>query len=96
MAYDMIDWKHDQFANSPLRGIQSGVAQYAKLQISPQQIVLGLPWYGYDFPCNSTAGFCHTLGGKQIDYSNLVDLKSAQKGDVWQFDTASASAFLST
>ena len=95
MAYDMISWSNSQFANSPLHGIQSGIAQYRKLGIPMEQIVLGLPWYGYDFPCNSTVGSCHTTGGKQIEYWRAVDLKasSSQGGDLWQFDAPSSSTF---
>lgn len=25
--------------------------QYLNLKISPKKIVMGVPWYGYDYPC---------------------------------------------
>lgn len=31
----------------PVQGYQ----EYLNLKIDPKKIVMGLPWYGYDYPC---------------------------------------------
>jgi len=44
-------------ANSPLMSVFEGVQGFLDLNISPDQLVLGVPWYGYDYLClnsNST------------------------------------------
>ncbi len=38
-------------ANSPLPKTELGIKQYLDLGISPSKLVLGQPWYGYDYPC---------------------------------------------
>ena len=39
-------------ANSPLPGLKISLAQYVANGIAPDKIVLGLPWYGYDYTCD--------------------------------------------
>ena len=42
--------------NAALPLVEQGVQQYLSLGIDPQKLILGLPWYGYDYPClNGTA-----------------------------------------
>ncbi|KAF6266769.1 glycoside hydrolase superfamily [Scenedesmus sp. NREL 46B-D3] len=38
-------------ANSPLDAVRRGVRQWLSLGLPPSKLVLGLPWYGYDYPC---------------------------------------------
>ena len=38
-------------ANSPLATAVSGVRNYTALGIPPSKLILGFPWYGYDYPC---------------------------------------------
>ncbi|XP_003974294.2 di-N-acetylchitobiase [Takifugu rubripes] len=38
-------------ANAPLAQTLKGYDQYLKLKIDPSKIVMGLPWYGYDYQC---------------------------------------------
>ena len=40
-------------ANSPLPKTEMGIKQYLDMNIDPKKLVLGLPWYGYDYPCTS-------------------------------------------
>ncbi len=40
-------------ANSALPTTAHGIHQYLQLGISADQLVLGVPWYGYDYPCLS-------------------------------------------
>ena len=70
MAYDMQSQIFDTSrciaqANSPYPRIVQGLNEYLALpNVSPQQLVLGLPWYGYNYPCesfddNNTVPICH-------------------------------------
>ncbi|XP_077994306.1 di-N-acetylchitobiase-like [Glandiceps talaboti] len=46
-------------ANSPINKTISGMEDYIKSGISPDKLVLGVPWYGYDYPCqNLTKNTC--------------------------------------
>ncbi|KAG2436219.1 hypothetical protein HXX76_006531 [Chlamydomonas incerta] len=38
-------------ANSPLPQVAKGVQQYLDLGIPPSKLILGVAWYGYDYPC---------------------------------------------
>jgi di-N-acetylchitobiase len=53
MAYDECWGAKAAAANSPISSLSSGVEQYLELGVGPEQLVLGLPWYGWDFPCDS-------------------------------------------
>jgi len=43
-------------ANSPPNLLQQGVANFTKLGIPTSKLVMGVPWYGYDYPCKSVNG----------------------------------------
>lgn len=49
-------------ANAPLARVYRGLQRYLDIGVSPDKLVLGVPWYGYSYPClNSTAAtdvFC--------------------------------------
>merc|ERR1711907_14275 len=59
MAYDMqsqIFGRCVAQANSPYQLIKQGLQAHLNLGIDPGKLVLGLPWYGYNYPCaNSKA-----------------------------------------
>lgn len=38
-------------ANAPLPGTMRGVQRYLDLGVSPSQLILGVPWYGYRYVC---------------------------------------------
>lgn len=38
-------------ANSPVPLVKEGIDNFTKLGISQDKLVLGLPWYGYDYTC---------------------------------------------
>lgn len=40
-------------ANSPYGAMVQGVSRYLEIGINPQQLILGIPWYGYKYPCIS-------------------------------------------
>ena len=57
----------DEHANAPLPGIVAGVAQYQHtLGVPASQLVLALPFYGYQFACtnNSKGAFCSIRGDR--------------------------------
>ncbi|XP_041790879.1 di-N-acetylchitobiase [Chelmon rostratus] len=47
-------------ANAPLAQTLNAYEQYVNLKIDPKKLVMGLPWYGYDYPCLnlSQEGIC--------------------------------------
>lgn len=49
-------------ANSPTQVAELGISQFLDLGISPNKLIMGLPWYGYDYPCidmeSKTSKFC--------------------------------------
>eukprot|EP01060_Flectonema_neradi_P024470 TRINITY_DN3334_c0_g1_i2.p1 TRINITY_DN3334_c0_g1~~TRINITY_DN3334_c0_g1_i2.p1 ORF type:complete len:353 (+),score=70.14 TRINITY_DN3334_c0_g1_i2:46-1059(+) len=51
MAYDMCWGTKTAKPNSPIAGITEGIQKYKDLGIDASRIVLGLPWYGWDFIC---------------------------------------------
>jgi di-N-acetylchitobiase len=61
MAYD--EWPFEAFpnatrfaaANSDLRTLYTAVASYTKIGVAPSKLVMGLPWYGYDFVCDDAS-----------------------------------------
>ncbi|XP_001627848.2 di-N-acetylchitobiase [Nematostella vectensis] len=76
-------------ANSPYSQTLEGVQQYLKLNISSNKLVLGLPWYGYDYPCEEIdekndicfikkvpfrGVNCSDAAGTQIPYATVNDL----------------------
>ena len=60
MAYDMCWGSPKAEPNSPIASVTQGVADYVKWGFA-HKTVLGVPWYGYDFPCvsPSPAGSCN-------------------------------------
>ena len=53
MIYDMVGgWPElSPGPNSPLGAVRTCVSEYSELGIPPSRLILGFPWYGYDFPC---------------------------------------------
>lgn len=43
-------------ANSPIDAVQRSIRQWLQLGLPKAKFVLGLPWYGYDYPCQPPAG----------------------------------------
>ncbi|CAD5122370.1 unnamed protein product [Dimorphilus gyrociliatus] len=54
MSYDERSQIYDEciaWANSALNTTIHGVERYSKIGIPIEKLVLGVPWYGYDYPC---------------------------------------------
>jgi len=62
-------------ANSPYPNVKVGIEQYLSyFDISPSKVVLGIPWYGYDYPCINTTS-----------KSRLCSVVTPFGGGAWQF-----------
>ena len=76
-------------ANSALVTTTMGVQQYLDLGIDADRLVLGLPWYGYNYPCVNVSDDrricdipivpfrgvnCSDAAGSEVGYSNIEDL----------------------
>ena len=76
-------------ANSAFATTAKGIQQYLNLGITAGQLVLGLPWYGYDYPCVEISSDrktctirhvpfrgvnCSDAAGEQVAYADIIDL----------------------
>jgi len=98
MSYDLRSQIYDMkdcvaSANSPIRLVYEGVMNYTLLGISSDQLVLGVPWYCYDYPCLPNTPFnatvcpihpvpfrgapCSDAGGTQRVFATCIDLLSS-------------------
>eukprot|EP00934_Nitzschia_sp_Nitz4_P004586 Nitzschia sp. Nitz4//scaffold52_size167869//69679//70881//NITZ4_002274-RA/size167869-processed-gene-0.162-mRNA-1//-1//CDS//3329554029//4576//frame0 len=54
MDYDTRSQVYDTCiagANAPLPGMISGITEWLNLGVAPEKLILGVPWYGYRYPC---------------------------------------------
>ncbi|XP_072556115.1 di-N-acetylchitobiase [Paramormyrops kingsleyae] len=85
-------------ANAPFFKTMSGYAEYMLLDIHPKKMVMGVPWYGYDYPCEkfSEKGVCtipkvpyegapcSDAAGQQIPYSTIMkQVNVSLTGNLW-------------
>ncbi|CAG2122517.1 unnamed protein product, partial [Medioppia subpectinata] len=74
MAYDersqVFDTDCLAQANSDLFWTAGGLMAYLKLGVDPDKMVLGLPWYGYDYQCVRT-GPDRTCFIKEVPFRNV-------------------------
>ena len=90
-------------ANAPFFGMVRGLQRYTQLGVSPSQLVLGVPWYGYRYPCVAgtarTATYCpirsvpfrgvncSDAAGREIPYSNIMQSLAAPSSTGRQWDS---------
>ncbi|XP_023328046.1 di-N-acetylchitobiase [Eurytemora carolleeae] len=100
-AYDtqsqMFETSCQARPNSPLRRIFSGIRKYVQLGIPVKKMILGVPWYGYRYPCESfNAGICFIkkvpfrgcncsdAAGVEIPYKDILNFeKLSLTGRKW-------------
>ncbi|XP_029988373.1 di-N-acetylchitobiase [Sphaeramia orbicularis] len=85
-------------ANAPINQTLNAYEQYLNLKIDPKKLVMGVPWYGYDYPCLnlSQEGICSITkvpfrgapcsdaAGKQKAYSWIMkQVNSSLTGRLW-------------
>ena len=77
-------------ANSAPALDRHGLESFLSLGISPEKLVLGLPWYGYRYPCQNNASKtvdycelkrvpfrgvnCSDAAGSEINYSSIMQI----------------------
>ncbi|XP_067846976.1 di-N-acetylchitobiase-like [Heptranchias perlo] len=89
MSYDMQSQMWDNCfakANAPYYQTLSGYSAYINLGIDSRKLVLGVPWYGYDYPCTQffetgrcvlekipfRGAPCSNAAGRQVPYKEIV------------------------
>ena len=100
MAYDEPWDTKVAAANSPIAMIAKGVAQYAAAGVPASKLVIGLPWYGWDYPCSSQAGVCDVVPpagqpwmgwATQIGYSDVMACLHSSGGAIVTTDNVSVT-----
>ena len=92
-------------ANSPFNQTVNGIHSYFKLGINESLLVLGLPWYGYNYTCLSVDSHqsrchiqekifrnsqCSDAAGNQLPYSYFMNfLQNDQNNREWNSDVLS-------
>jgi di-N-acetylchitobiase len=112
MSYDMRSQVYDACvagANSPWALVQQGLQEFLLgVGVAPDKLVLGLPWYGYRYPCLEAAiddapwcqmrpvpfvgAPCSDAAGGQVDYADIRRLVR-RLGIVEQWDPTTQTPF---
>ena len=84
----------------------TGIKKYFELGIDPKKLVVGLPWYGYNYPClnfnDSVCEMkkvpfrgvnCSDAAGRQYCYSDIMSKFLPQAIDGRHFDQKSKSPY---
>lgn len=98
-------------ADAPFAGMVRGVSRYLHLGIPPTQLVLGVPWYGYRYPCLpgtppadrfcplKQVPFrgvnCSDAAGREVGYATIVQRLSLSRGGR-QWDTNQLAPYFNT
>ncbi|XP_060629822.2 di-N-acetylchitobiase-like [Anolis sagrei] len=84
--------------NAPFNQTIAGYEQYISMGIDPYKIVMGVPWYGYDYTCLSLTkdhicsiakvpfrgAPCSDAAGRQVPYKGIMsEEKSSFTGILW-------------
>lgn len=101
MSYDEQSQIMDDciaMANAPRNQTLEAYDQYLDLKIDPKKIVMGVPWYGYDYPCLNLSqegvcsiakvpfrgAPCSDAAGRQKPYKWLMQqVNSSLSGRLW-------------
>ncbi|KAM4642228.1 di-N-acetylchitobiase [Discoglossus pictus] len=85
-------------ANSPYNQTLTGYDQFINLGIDPKKLVMGVPWYGYDYECLELSkdnkcvinkvpfrlAPCSDAAGSQVAYRDIIrQLNSSITGRLW-------------
>ncbi|XP_060585289.1 di-N-acetylchitobiase-like [Ruditapes philippinarum] len=105
MAYDeqsQILGECIAYANSGLERTMSGVNEYLEIGISSDKLILGVPWYGYYYPCLTLTKDdkcylkkvpfrgvnCSDAAGRQLNYYTIIQLlKNSTSGRIFEKST---------
>lgn len=94
MGYDWYSWSSYAISNAPITtnpgegsihagtGILYWLQQYEGL-VNKNKLILGVPWYGYEFPTISNARLANKNGSAiEIEYDGYADIVSSY-GRIW-------------
>uniref|UniRef100_A0A8C5Q9W1 Di-N-acetylchitobiase n=1 Tax=Leptobrachium leishanense TaxID=445787 RepID=A0A8C5Q9W1_9ANUR len=85
-------------ANSPYNQTLGGYERFINLGIAPSKLVMGVPWYGYDYPCLELSpdnkcflhkrpfrgAPCSDAAGKQVPYHAIMQqVNTSSSGRLW-------------
>ena len=93
---------HTPSPNSPLPAVESGLRHYlTALRIQPSQLVLAMPFYGYDIPCQDGGdpGACALAGSWsntafQTSYATILrELLPTAIGGASRWNASAASPY---
>ncbi|XP_043855607.1 di-N-acetylchitobiase [Dromiciops gliroides] len=85
-------------ANAPYNQTLMGYESYLKMNIDPKKLVMGVPWYGYDYPCLNLSedhictlpkvpfrgAPCSDAAGRQVTYKAIMgQVSSSISGSQW-------------
>ncbi|XP_059231251.1 di-N-acetylchitobiase [Mustela nigripes] len=88
-------------ANAPYKETLTGYDDYIKIGINPKKLVMGVPWYGYDYTClnlledrvctipkvPSWRDSCGITSGHQVPYKVIMkQVNSSVSGSHWDKD----------
>ncbi|XP_060588519.1 di-N-acetylchitobiase-like [Ruditapes philippinarum] len=84
MAYDeqsQILGECIAYANSGLERTMSGVMEYLEIGISSDKLILGVPWYGYYYPCLTQHSACVMIFQDDKCYLKKVPFRGVNCSD---------------
>ncbi|KAK1165403.1 di-N-acetylchitobiase [Acipenser oxyrinchus oxyrinchus] len=85
-------------ANAPYNQTLAAYTDYLKMNIDPKKLVMGVPWYGYDYACleftqegvctipkvSFRGAPCSDAAGRQISYKTMMrQINSSISGRLW-------------
>lgn len=88
-------------ANAPYNQTLTGYGDYLRMGISPRKLVMGIPWYGYDYICLNLSkddvcaiakvpfrgAPCSDAAGHQVPYRVIMkQVNSSVSGSQWNQD----------
>ncbi|XP_012516582.1 PREDICTED: di-N-acetylchitobiase isoform X1 [Propithecus coquereli] len=88
-------------ANAPYNQTLTGYNDYIKMGINPKKLVMGVPWYGYDYTCLNLSqdhvctiakvpfrgAPCSDAAGHQVPYKMIMkQMNSSISGNQWDKD----------
>jgi len=102
MSYDEQSqmWQNERCkarANSPLLQTFTGIRKYLQLGVPAHKLILGVPWYGYRYPCQEfSSGVCYIesvpfrgcnctdAAGREFAYKDILKmLEKSSDGRKW-------------
>ncbi|KAM8930448.1 di-N-acetylchitobiase-like [Pelodytes ibericus] len=85
-------------ANAPYNQTLTGYDEFINVGVNPKKLVMGVPWYGYDYTClelsqdNKCVLYQHAFGGvscgdgveRQVAYSSIMkQVNGSSSGRLW-------------